>query len=228
MIDANWIFITGLPRTGTTLIQRILNIHRSCNILSETAFPLRFLDMMRVAPDPRWNSAILSPNNLPTMQTQMHVDVTAYRFSRSLSENMRELFGSPAYFGDKNSTQYCWRWPELTMIFPDARFVIMERDKGEVLESIRDCGWFPDLSDDDLSDHVDKLEHSLAPLKNLRCSISVPLSDLCEWPEIWLNTIMSHVGLDGSARLFNKDDALFLIKHGKVNVRPSKRDGGTN
>ena len=227
MTDANWVFITGLPRTGTTLMQRIFNTHRSCSILSETAFPLRFLDMMRVPPDKRWNSAILSNNNMPTMQSQEHVDVTAYRFSRTLSETLRKLFGSPLHFGDKNPTEYCWRWRELIMIFPEARFVVMERDKGEIFESIKDCGWFPSLSDDDLRKHIDQLESSIAPLKNLGCSISVPLNDLCSWPETWIKAVMSHVRMDCSPSCLNMSDVMYLIQHGKVNVRPSKRDGAT-
>lgn len=226
MSDSKWIFITGIPRTGTTLAQRILNIHRSCDILSETFFPLRFMDMMKIPSDTNWDNSILTSCNLPTMQSQDHVNVTACRFARSLSETLRGLFGSPRFFGDKAPSVYCDRWGELTMIFPDAKFIIMERDGDEVFESIRDCGWFPNMSDDDLAGYIDGLERSLSPLKNLRCSLVVPLEDLNKWTNEWVKTMLSHLEMDDSRNLFNMEDALFLVEHGNINFRPSKRTGG--
>ena len=52
MKERNWIFVGGLPRSGTTLIEVLMTIHPECHIYHEMFFPITMMNLMNVPPRP--------------------------------------------------------------------------------------------------------------------------------------------------------------------------------
>ena len=141
------VFAVGCARSGTTLLQRMLDNHPELAVANDTHFILSAID-----------KAMLQGGNDPILTAQIVDDTLSYyRFSRlGLNEaqvraaaenaptysgfvsNLYDVFallrGKP--FAGEKTPSYCTSIPMLSGLFPDAKFVHLLRDGRDVALSV--------------------------------------------------------------------------------------------
>lgn len=118
MSSNSWIFVVGAPRSGTSLLRRLLSCHGRLYISPE----LRILELIKIA------GSLAAPAD-PRRQV-----VLGRSFGRLLAHRQLAATGSARY-GDKYPP-YCADMDELSALFPDARFVHIIRDGRDVVSSL--------------------------------------------------------------------------------------------
>ncbi len=115
---ADAIFVIGLPRTGTTLVERILGSHSQvCSIGESTNF---FVEMMRLAQ----HAAVPGPGQDGLMDRSVNVDFRALGGNYLASCRAQ---GAPApRFVDKLPANYLYCGP-IHLALPNAPIIVMSR-----------------------------------------------------------------------------------------------------
>ena len=146
-------FIVGCARSGTTMLQRLLNRHSQVCVPEETHFIPRkikpFLNHLRHG---RRQEAVELLNSLPLIQKwEVHVEVQdiaqldgelAYARAVHLLMSRRAARDGKPYWGDK-TPWYVSEIPLLYRLFPQARFILIYRDGRDVALSVMPLRWGP-------------------------------------------------------------------------------------
>lgn len=148
-----FLFVVGCPRSGTTLMQRILDRHPSLAVANDTHFISRALE--RFAPESL--GAALAGRAVPLSERLVQAAIDYRRFPRlgiderearaiaascsSYAEFVGALYGRFAElrgksFGGEKTPDYVRRLPLLTGLFPAARIVHLIRDGRDVTMSL--------------------------------------------------------------------------------------------
>ena len=149
-----WAFVTGPPRSGTTMMAALLSRHPSCVILQETHFPLCFAAAFDLAVGRSEGSRSISWREpyglegqgwtLPSLLNYGHGDrglgILRGEAVRALCWAVRAFWPKAVVFGDK-SPAYCFHWPLLRFLFPDCYVIVMQRDPEECIDSLYRVGW---------------------------------------------------------------------------------------
>ncbi len=116
--EANPIFVVGMPRTGTTLVDRILSSHASVVSIGElTNFGLLLKQAAKTA-----SPYVLDPETLEkSAQTDLRKIGTAY------IESTRRLRGDSPYFVDKMPLNFFYA-PLILAALPSARIIVLRRN----------------------------------------------------------------------------------------------------
>ena len=132
------IFIFSLPRSGSTLLQRILMSHKDIASVSEPWFLLPFVYTTKrqgIATDYQHNVAFEAfedfVNNLPNKEN------TYYDALKNFASELyaQQCKNGEMYFLDK-TPRYYFIIPEIARIFPDAKFIFLFRNPIHVMSSI--------------------------------------------------------------------------------------------
>ncbi len=137
-----YVFVVGCPRSGTTLLQRMLNSHPELAVANDTHFIPRVL---KQNPSNYVNPA-LTPNLIEGVYTyhRFHrlglnnVNVAAaVRGADTYGAFVRGLYNAFARMNEKplageKTPDYCRHIPLLHALFPDARFIHIIRDGRDV------------------------------------------------------------------------------------------------
>lgn len=142
-----WAWVTGPPRSGTTLMCLLLNLHPGCRMEGETHFASHLLQVFRGdGLRHNWHHHILWDGgehqrlmSLPRLR-ETGPDRTAIDCARASAWSLRDLAGSPAVYGDK-SPLYCMEWPSVVEVFPDSKWVVMDRELGACAASLQKQSW---------------------------------------------------------------------------------------
>lgn len=157
MID-KWIFITGNQWGGKDLIRIIINHHLDAQIFSDTNFPVNFYDICippmvdhRMDRKHSYNFHLTTVDGRSTYElpftewsASLHVPYLAntivgdgVEFVRNLCHSVGNFFPDKTILGDC-SVLYAFRWKVLYELFPDMKFVVVNRDVNKCLETIED------------------------------------------------------------------------------------------
>lgn len=162
------IFIVGLPRSGTTLVEQVLASHPAVHGGGELTVTKDVLDLL-----PRWlNRSDPPPLCLPHLTPPLALQAAKEHLAR-----LRRLHPSAPRIADKMPDNYLWLgW--LATIFPKARFIHVRRDDRDVALScwfthFKQIRWACDLDDiaARIRDHHRILDH-------WRAVLPVPLLEL--------------------------------------------------
>jgi hypothetical protein len=148
------IFVSGPPRSGTTLLELVLSAHSMITITPETRFIQQLFDR-RISPDNK-----LGKNEIESTIQMMKEDIKLnswpkfsldvflkqYPMSQevSVAEILNNLFeyyakkmsGGTEYLGNKKGLYAGGYGPYTKTIFPNAKFVYIVRDPRDVIRSV--------------------------------------------------------------------------------------------
>lgn len=203
------IFIFSLPRSGSTLLQRILLSSGECSTLGEPSLLLRFLgDSKDVA-----RYATYRENNLEVSMYDMRAKWSgfddAYREGvKNLMLNIyTNLSDGKKYFVDK-TPRYTLIAEEIYKTFPNAKFIVLWRHPLAVAASISSTfykgKWRFDDFIVDLTTGIDRLYAFQQKYSDQVCSIRY--EDLVSAPEATLIQVGDYLGWPDLAKVSN--DAL--------------------
>lgn len=235
-------FVTGIARSGTTLLRLMLDAHPEMAIPPETHFATKVINafhLMRednvsreemrargaaiIVGHPRWGDF-----GLDAHEFQRRVDttagITARPILRTFYEYYAETQGKPRW-GDK-SPPYTWKAPKLQVALPEARFINLIRDGRDVALSLGGVSWGPA----DIAESADKWVKELTLARHranrLRRGtyLEVRYEDLVTDPEPVLRQVAEFVQLPWSDAMMNYHEG--AEKRMAQVVRELKPQGG--
>ena len=119
--DTSVIFVTGMPRSGTTLAQRIISQHEQCIAIGETGVIAKLISELQLDP----NSPSECLNRLSTEQKQ-----------RIRNKLLKDLISQPGAIAVEHTPINVFYIPIIAELLPEARFIICERDRTDNCLSI--------------------------------------------------------------------------------------------
>ncbi|MDQ8195153.1 sulfotransferase [Coraliomargarita sp. SDUM461004] len=202
------IFILSLPRSGSTLLQRMLLADGECATLGETSLLLRFLgDAHQVT-----RYAVYREHNIEISKNDIRAKWpgfdAAYRagIRDIMSKIYKELAAGKRYFIDK-TPRYTLILDEIYQTFPDAKFIVLWRHPLAVAASI--CTsfhhniWSLQDFELDLTVGLDRLYQFQTQMQDRVCSIRY--EDLVQTPLDVLNKLEAYLGLKNLSQVLEKE-----------------------
>jgi Sulfotransferase family len=142
-----YVFVVGCPRSGTTLLQRMLDAHPQLAVANDTHFIPRPLRHLPDGADPRITEqlvhSVVSYRRFPRLGLAEDVAYAAAEgagtyaaFVTRLYDRFAATHGKP--LAGEKTPDYVRHFPKLTRLFPHARFVHVVRDGRDVALSVRE------------------------------------------------------------------------------------------
>jgi hypothetical protein len=213
-------FIVGAPRSGTTLLQAMLNAHSRIIVAPETDFMRRYWRYRRrygpLTHAHRFEQLLEMMHRQPEFadfdMTPEQFLVRAAEYPRSWSGALMALLDayrlahkpSATHIGEKSPAHSLFI-PALAALFPNTRFIHIVRDPRAVVESLRRMPWGPRTISGAAflwRDHVDSIARSAKRLRENRlCEIRY--EDLIAAPQPTLARVCGVLGLEFERAMLN-------------------------
>ncbi len=202
------IFLFSLPRSGSTLLQRILMSHNEISSLAEPWLLLPFIYIRKplgTLTEYSHNGAFQAINsfinNLPDKEKDYYYELN--RFIFSLYEKL--CFKNELYFLDK-TPRYYLIIPEIARVFPDAKFIFLFRNPIRIMSSIIETwcsGTFKGIHNYhvDLKIGYQKLSEGYRLLKNN--AYALQYEKLVLNPEKFINEICDYLDIHFFPEMLN-------------------------
>jgi len=166
-----YVFAVGCPRSGTTLLQRMLDNHPMLAVANDSHFIPRAIEDVPLGVDPE-----LTPELVEWVRTyrrfyRLGLDDDAVREAASVSSSYAGFVGAlysiyarvhGKELGGEKTPDYVRHLPRLHALFPDARTIHIIRDGREVALSVLE--WAHDGKGPSYEELVDHPETTLADL----------------------------------------------------------------
>jgi len=132
------LIVTGAQRSGTTIMQELINLHPWAKILTESHHPMRFDGMF----DEEYREEFLREGypSFWSMCNNHSGEVNRSVLVKSLCASVRSQWWWYRVFGDK-SPAYCFHWKRVRALWPQCHIIAMVRDLDECAASIQKCWW---------------------------------------------------------------------------------------
>jgi len=133
-----WLFVGGPPRSGTTLVQHILNLFPDVKILRETNFGSGLQEILTFNPEDD-NNCILKHTGLTELFKYDIPDIDQCCYD--IACEIRNWFGNPLWFGDKQPMYAAYRrWGIIDKVFKndEVKWIMTTRDIRDNLKSIKE------------------------------------------------------------------------------------------
>lgn len=152
MVTRTAAFVVGCPRSGTTLLQQLLNAHPDISIGPETHFIHRFWQPRRrygdLSSDTGWHALV---GDVAAMAELGDMGIQRERVAREAAHLERhpkhlfrlllELFGGSAVVTGEKTPNHVLHMPLLERWVPESRFLHVVRDPRAVVNSWRRVPW---------------------------------------------------------------------------------------
>ena len=142
------VFVVGCPRSGTTLLQRMLDAHSDLTVTNDTHFITRAAkqELRRDANpvlDDDLVERVLSYHRFHRMGLERQDALSAARGAKTYADFVSRLYDLTARQAGKTMSgektpDYCRRMPQLHRLFPHAKFLHIIRDGRDVALSTLD------------------------------------------------------------------------------------------
>ena len=202
------IFLFSLPRSGSTLLQRILMRHEKIGTTPEPWILIPFLQIFR-------NQGVVSDYSQKTLlqgthefiETLPHKRDDYFSAIRPATDELykKHLSNNESYFLDKTPRYYLFI-EEIAQLYPDAKFIFLFRDPLQILSSIIQTwgnGRLHKLfaSEIDIYQGPQSLLNGYKKLQS--SSFLVTYNDLISTPEKTLQDLMNYLELDWQTDLMD-------------------------
>jgi hypothetical protein len=231
MGDMNpYLFVVGCPRSGTTLLQRLLDAHPQLAVINETLWITREAKRP-VTPElvsRLFENRRFQRLELPRGQVEQLLQGNGSVLYARFVSGVFDLYGrsqGKRLVGDK-SPGYVRKIPMLRALFPEAKFVHLIRDGREVWLSVagwkkgeRSAGRFATWKADPLATTALWWERSVRLGREAGASLGPSLyrevryDDLVQDPERECHALCAFLGLD-------YDDAMLRFHEGRARYEP--------
>ena len=145
-------FVVGCPRSGTTLVQQLLNAHPDIVIGPETHFVRRFREGREkygdLSSDEGWGRLVRDVAAMPELgdigiapERVMAAAAGLERHPARLLRLLLDLFAGDAAVAGEKTPGHLLHMPLLQEWFPEARFIHVVRDPRAVVNSMRRVPW---------------------------------------------------------------------------------------
>lgn len=178
----NLIFLLGLPRSGTTLLQRVLSAHPEVASLAE---PWVLLPLVTCF-DAQITRSVYGHNVLEKAIVDLKVE--AGRFQQQYDNHIRSFIneiytpvrGNKKYFLDKTPRYYLIA-EELHRLFPDAKFIYLFRNPIDIYDSVIETWYEGRLSKLAFNylDVTEGLNFLCKPFEHNRNALKINYEDFC-------------------------------------------------
>jgi hypothetical protein len=202
------IFLLSLPRSGSTLLQRLLLADGRCATLGEPSLLLRLLggDDVVVRKATYWES-LVTTSQRDIREAWDGFDDAWRQGVRGLMARIYDgLAGEKEWFLDK-TPRYALIAEEIIRTFPDAGFLVLWRHPMAVAASVaytfRKGRWCPDEYSIDLHAGLDRLHAFCTAHQKQICQVRY--EDLVEDPGRELERIGEYLGWDGLAEAAGRE-----------------------
>ena len=202
------VFIISLPRSGSTLLQRLLTSHDDFVGYSEPSLLLKLFGGGEGAEQ----FAVYGYNLVLQAEKDLEEKYGNYKevYNRNIGEGVLKIYAELAqgkrFFVDK-TPRYTLILNEMTRVFPDAKYIFLWRHPGGVLNSIANT-WNNGRWDDsfyrmDLSLGVKNMQE--AYMKLAGNALSLRYEDLVNDPKKELVRIEKFLNVDGLVEKLDRD-----------------------
>lgn len=207
MIEKGIVFIISLPRSGSTLLQRLLDSHQNVSTLGEISLLLRFLgdqgEVFRFA-DYRECNLEIAKSDIRKVWPEF--DKIYLEHIRLLMQNIySKLAGQKSIFIDKTPS-YTLIVEKIYECFPDAKFIVLWRHPLAVAASVSKtycCNtWYFDNFLVDLTSGIDRMNDFDTP--NKERVFSLRYEDLVQSPHEQLEKIGKFLNIEGLPLVLKK------------------------
>lgn len=184
------IFVIGLPRTGTTLLDRMLSSHTAISSIGESyAFVMAL--QLAVGGTP---GIALAPADLRAALALDSPESVAAAYMRFIRHR---LVGPCQMFIDKFPENFMYAgW--IAKAFPDARFVLVRRDPMDTCLALYKQVYFRySYTFDDLAEYMSAFDRLIRHWANLLEDrfVEVRYENMVTQPEQELRRLMDHIGM---------------------------------
>jgi hypothetical protein len=205
------LFIFSLPRTGSTLLQRMLSAQSEIATTSEPWLLLPLVTMTQEAPNLACYSHKVAAQGILDFASKLPGGVNSFR--SHLANFVRGLYAaqsdqSARYFLDK-TPRYYWIINDIAELFPEAKFIFLFRDPVQVIASIVDTwanGRFTQIEQYRADIQIGVPSLSLAAAAYANRSISVHYEDLVAAPETHLERICTFLQIQADTSVLQRID----------------------
>jgi len=233
-VDLTPIFIFSLPRSGSTLLQRILAGHDSITTASEPWILLPLIYSQRdrgIYTEYRQTAAIaairdfigLMPDGVNDYVNELRTFITRL-YAKTIN-------GQPKYFVDK-TPRYHLIIDDILQIFPNSKFIFLWRNPlamiASMIEQFWNGQWKLYLSQVDIFDGVLNMVDGFAKYQTQSCSLN--FENLLANPNITLEGVFDYLDIPYDFKileLINETDLkgrygdkLGLVKYESINTEP--------
>jgi len=200
------VFIFSLPRSGSTLLQRVLMGHNKINSVSEPWIMLPQLYSLKIDGHLSEYSSKLSYNGINDFIERLPNKKDDYYESlRKFIDDLQSKLSSnnEIYFLDK-TPRYYYIIDELRAVFPEAKFIFLFRSPEQIYSSMTKT-WSNNRLKPFLGSYFDltigfqKLTEGY--LKHKKDSIKVNYEHFVSNPEVELKKIMNYLELDYDSKM---------------------------
>jgi hypothetical protein len=207
MAEKSIVFIISLPRSGSTLLQRLLDSHQSVSTLGEVSLLLRFLgdhgEVFRFA-DYRERNLEIAKSDIRKVWPEF--DKVYLEHIRLLMQTVySKLAGSKSIFVDKTPS-YTLIVEKIYECFPKAKFIVLWRHPLAVAASVSKtyCNntWYFDNFWSDLTNGIDRMNNFDTPNKDR--VFSLQYEDLVKSPGEQLEKIGKFLNLKDLSLVLKK------------------------
>jgi len=201
------IFLLGLPRSGTTLLQRVLAAHPEVVSIAE---PWVLLPLVTCF-DSQITRSVYGHNVLEKAIANVKVEVGHFQqqydnhISAFINEIYTSLRGSKKYFLDKTPRYYLIA-EDLHRLFPDAKFIYLFRNPIDIYDSVIETFYGGGLYGLPFNymDVMEGLNLLCKPFKHSRNALKINYEEFCTDGEKGIRQICDYLDIEYQAEILTQ------------------------
>ncbi len=205
------LFLTGIGRSGTTLLQQMLHAHSQIDFKPETHFFKSYIVPLLLGRDgdsKKYKLSASADSYLQRLQLEESSELIGLDGSkRSLLKGFEDvLCNTQVMFGADKDTEYVRYFPHLKKAYPDSYVINIIRDPRDVVLSRKKTPWGNKRSTTfHAAEYVHYFKKNRIEGPNLFGDryIEVQFENLIEYPEFEIKRVLEKLGLEFESNVLN-------------------------